>query len=292
MNWKPIEDAITGVTGDPFSVATFSSVGGGCISSAFHVSSGQRDFFIKLNTAALGGMFEAEFAGLEAMAATASIRVPRPVIMGESDGQAWFVMEYIEFGASHSKSQAEAGELLATMHRATAEKFGWQRDNTIGSTPQINCWQDSWIDFWREQRLGVQLRLAANNGYGGKLQARGERLLASVDQLIDHAPMASLLHGDLWGGNIGYDSDGRPVIFDPAVYYGDREADIAMTELFGGFGRDFYAAYQVTWPLDQAYKVRKKLYNLYHVLNHLNLFGSGYRGQAEGLIEQLLSEIH
>ncbi|OOY41228.1 hypothetical protein BOV91_12580, partial [Solemya velum gill symbiont] len=166
------------------------------------------------------------------------------------------------------------------MHRKTADAFGWNLDNTIGSTPQLNDWNKSWINFWREQRLGYQLQLA---GHQGSLQRQGEKLLESFHLLIDHAPQPSLLHGDLWGGNIGYDDSGNPVIFDPALYFGDREADIAMTELFGGFGREFYAAYNAAWPLDAGYPIRKKLYNLYHILNHLNLFGSGYLGQAEGM---------
>jgi protein-ribulosamine 3-kinase len=232
-------------------------------------------------------MFEAEMVALQEMVATGAIRVPRPLCTGKSGGSSWLVLEYIEFGGGAGKSQALAGEQLAQMHRKTADAFGWNHDNTIGSTPQINDWNNSWIDFWRDQRLGYQLQLA---GHQGCLQGQGEKLLESFHLLIDHAPQPSLLHGDLWGGNIGYDDSGNPFIFDPALYYGDREADIAMTELFGGFGREFYAAYNASWPLDAGYVVRKKLYNLYHILNHFNLFGSGYLGQAEGMIDSLLAE--
>jgi fructosamine-3-kinase len=177
------------------------------------------------------------------------------------------------------------------MHRTARDHFGWDRDNTIGSTPQHNAPCGEWVTFWREHRLGFQLDLAARQGYGGRLQKLGERLLADLTGLIDHDPRPSLLHGDLWGGNIGYDREGNPVIFDPAVYYGDREADLAMTELFGGFGSGFYAAYEEAWPLDPGYSVRKTLYNLYHILNHLNLFGSGYLGQAQTMTERLLAEL-
>jgi len=164
-------------------------------------------------------------------------------------------------------------------------------NNHIGATPQSNDWQYSWSDFWREQRLGYQLDLAASNGYGGKLQTLGKQLLMRFPSLIDHAPVPSLIHGDLWGGNMSFDSNAQPVIYDPATYYGDREAEIAMTELFGGFSADFYAAYQDAWPLDQGYAARKTLYNLYHILNHLNLFGGGYLGQAQGMMERLLAEV-
>jgi fructosamine-3-kinase len=225
------------------------------------------------------------------MAETETIRVPRPLCSGLTSNQAYLVMEYIEMGHAGRESRGIAGRQLAEMHRAGWHEFGWHRDNTIGSTPQPNTPSSSWVDFWRENRLGFQLRLAARNGYGGSLQRGGERLLESFHHLIDHDPKPSLLHGDLWGGNIAYDQEGQPVIFDPAVYYGDREADLAMTELFGGFSNAFYDAYREAWPLAPGYTTRKTLYNLYHVLNHLNLFGGGYLGQASSMIDRLLAEI-
>lgn len=264
-------------------------MGGGCINQAVLIGDGVRSFFVKLNAASLFSMFEAEAAGLEELLAADSIRVPGPVCAGSGDGTAWLVLEYIHMGGNSDPGLA--GEQLAHMHRKQADAFGWRMDNTIGSTPQPNGWMPDWIDFWREHRLGFQLELAARKGYAGALQAEGEKLLGCFDRLIDHDPLPSLLHGDLWGGNIGYDERGNPVIFDPAVYYGDREADVAMTELFGGFGRAFYDAYNAVWPLDSGYAVRKGLYNLYHILNHLNLFGGGYAGQAHGMIGRLLAEI-
>jgi fructosamine-3-kinase len=178
------------------------------------------------------------------------------------------------------------------MHRQAQPYFGWRRDNTIGSTLQLNSSSDDWLTFWREQRLGFQLKLAANNGYGGSLQAKGERLCSDMAVFFEHySPHPSLLHGDLWAGNAAVDKQGRPVVFDPACYYGDREADLAMTELFGGFSPDFYSAYQAEWPLDHGYSLRKTFYNLYHSLNHLNLFGGGYLRQAESMMAQLLAEI-
>ncbi|MGB8408842.1 MAG: fructosamine kinase family protein, partial [Gallionella sp.] len=169
-------------------------------------------------------------------------------------------------------------------------RFGFDHDNFIGTTPQPNGWKNNWIDFWRENRLGFQLRLAAQNGYGGQLQDLGVRLLDALPVFFNsYTPQPSLLHGDLWGGNHAYLPDGTPVIFDPATYYGDRECDLAMTELFGGYSAEFYAAYRAAYPPDAGYAVRRDLYNLYHVLNHANLFGGGYARQAEQMMQKLLA---
>lgn len=184
------------------------------------------------------------------------------------------------------------GHQLAALHRQPRPYFGWHRDNAIGSTPQLNGRHDDWIEFWRERRLGFQLDLAGRNGHCGSLQRQGEQLRARLAGLFEgYRPTPALLHGDLWSGNAASIADGQPVIFDPAVYYGDREADLAMTELFGGFPERFYAAYREALPLEAGYASRRTLYNLYHALNHLNLFGSGYRAQAEGMIAQLLAEL-
>jgi len=288
-DWQEIGRRIAAVTGEPFNPRPPSPVGGGCINRTVRLEDARRRFFVKLNTASLLPMFEAEAAGLDELAAAKAIRVPRPVCSGIAGSDAYLVLEYLPFGSSGDA--ALAGEQLAALHRRGADRFGWQQDNTIGATPQSNRRHADWVDFWREERLGFQLRLAAENGHRGGLQRRGELLLGLFPALIDHRPVPSLLHGDLWGGNIGYLEDGTPVIFDPAVYYGDREADLAMTELFGGFGNRFYAAYQAAWSLDPGYRTRKTLYNLYHILNHLNLFGGGYGSQATGMIDRLLAEL-
>ncbi len=289
-DWQAIAARIGEMTGEGFAPARPRSLGGGCINAAVKLSEGSRSYFVKTNRVGSLDMFEAEAEGLREMAATGTIRVPRPLCTGIAGGSAYLVMEYLDMGRAGASGAALAGRRLADMHRHTGDRFGWRRDNTIGSTPQRNSPLDDWVAFWRDQRLGFQLRLAAQNGFGGRLQTLGERLMDSFHVLIDHAPQPSLLHGDLWGGNLGYDAQGDPVIYDPAVYYGDREADIAMTELFGGFSGAFYAAYREAWPLDVGYGTRKTLYNLYHVLNHLNLFGGGYLGQAEGMIKRLLIE--
>jgi fructosamine-3-kinase len=288
--WETIAAAISEATGERFSVERQQSVGGGCINSAYCVSEGERSYFVKLNRADGLAMFEAEADGLRALKAPAAIKVPEPVATGVAAGQAYIAMEDVSLGGSGSA--ARLGRELAELHRTTQSRFGWFRDNTIGSTPQYNTEEGDWISFWREQRLGAQLAMAARNGHGGPLQKLGEELMERFPALFtDYSPEASLLHGDLWSGNYAYTRSGDPVIFDPAVYFGDREADIAMTELFGGFGGDFYAAYEEAWPLDPGYRVRKSLYNLYHILNHFNMFGGGYGEQSIGIMKRLLSEL-
>jgi fructosamine-3-kinase len=290
-SWRTIAHYIEQATGESFEPRPPTDIGGGCINTAVKLSDGQRSFFVKLNAADLFDMFAAEAEGLGEIAQTRSIRVPEPICHGTVDGKAFLVMEYIDMGRPRGTAAEEAGRRLAALHQTRREQFGWHRDNTIGSTHQSNASDADWIEFWRKQRLEFQLRLAARNGYGGSLQSGGEKLMARFPALIDHNPIPSLLHGDLWGGNLSYDRDGKPVIYDPAVYFGDREADLAMTELFGGFPGHFYAAYNEAWPLDAGYDSRKTLYNLYHILNHANMFGGGYVRQAQGMIDRLLAEI-
>ncbi len=235
-------------------------------------------------------MFAAEAAGLREILDSGSVTAPRPICHGSLEGRAFLVLEYVPFGPGNAPDLL--GRQLAQMHRHSWGSYGWWRDNTIGSTPQINTPCSDWVEFWRERRLGYQLRLAGEGGYRGNLQRNGERLLELFPALFSgYTPAISLLHGDLWSGNAGVAAAGHTVIFDPAVYYGDREADIAMTELFGGFPARFYSAYVEQWPLDDGYLVRRDLYNLYHVLNHLNLFGGGYLRQAEQMLERLLGEL-
>ena len=201
-------------------------------------------------------------------------------------------MEYFQSGGGNSGAAKDFGQQLARMHHQTSEQFGWHRDNTIGSTPQPNTPSDNWLEFWREHRLGYQLELAKQRGGQGSLLRKGEELMQMMPNLFtDYQPIPALLHGDLWSGNYAVTQEGEPIIFDPAVYYGDREADMAMTELFGGFPQRFYAAYNEIWPLDGGYQVRKTFYNLYHILNHFNMFGGGYAAQAERMTELVLSEL-
>ncbi len=282
--WRELAERIASVTGGPAPDAVAKGAAGGCINQAVILGSASRRFFVKLNRASRVEMFAAEQLGLEALAASGAIRVPTPICHGCSGERSYLVLEYLELGGSGD--EARAGEALAQLHRCHAPRFGWQRDNTIGSTPQPNGWLAGWIDFWRQRRLGYQLQLA-----GGVLEARGQRLLQQLPALLTHHPRPTLLHGDLWGGNLAYTPQREPVIYDPAVYYGDPETDLAMTELFGGFSPRFYAAYRQINPIDPGYQVRKLLYNLYHVLNHYNLFGGGYYQHSLAIIERLLVEI-
>lgn len=247
-------------------------------------------YFVKTAAASRLSMFEAEAAGVELLAAARCVRTPRAIATDVEGDVAWICLEHVQLRPRTPESDARLGLQLAELHGVTHELYGWERDNTIGPTPQVNAWSSDWAAFWSDARLRPQLALAASNGYRGRLQADGERLRGRIrDFFRTYTPAPSLLHGDLWSGNAATDDGGAPVIYDPAVYYGDRESDVAMTELFGGFAPDFYAAYRDAWPLDAGYETRRDLYNLYHVLNHLNLFGRSYLGQAERLIGRLLS---
>jgi fructosamine-3-kinase len=264
-------------------------VGGGCIHRAFRATDGGRSWFVKVNDASRADLFAAEADGLSALA-QGPLRVPQVICCGETGERSFLVLEWLNLNAGAPRDYAKLGEQLARLHALAGPHYGWPRDNYIGSTPQSNAADASWPRFFCTARLAPQLALARRNGHA-RLYAKGEKLLQALPQLFGgHAPQPSLLHGDLWGGNAAFLAEGTPVIFDPAAYYGDREADLAMTELFGGFPEDFYAAYRAFAPLDSGYRVRKTLYNLYHVLNHANLFGGGYAAQAEKIMDLLSAE--
>jgi protein-ribulosamine 3-kinase len=267
-------------------------VSGGSINTCYCWQTAAGAMFVKVGPLDSSAPFAAEAAGLAALAAARALRVPQVLACGHTDDAAFLALEWIEAAPAGATSERRLGEGLAALHAVAAQRFGWERDNTIGRTLQLNGWTDDWAEFFRERRLRPQLELAAHNGFGALLTAHGERLLESLPALLrDHAPAASLLHGDLWGGNWLAAESGEPVIFDPAVYYGDREADLGMTRLFGGFGGAFYRAYEGLAPLPPGAAVRSELYNLYHVLNHANLFGGGYARQARTMIDRLLAEV-
>jgi fructosamine-3-kinase len=279
-------------TGQDLSKHRLTRVGGGDINSAFQIKTQQINWFMKLNQASLAPMFTAEAAGLAEIESLQQVRVPKVILSGTHENQAYLLLEFIELGPLRSISAGKFGEQLARLHQMPQTYFGWSIDNTIGSTPQYNQQYTDWPTFWQQQRLGKQLEFAEKHGFKGELQQKGQTLLSQIPAFFTtYKPHPSLLHGDLWGGNVACDSFSNPVMFDPACYYGDRETDIAMTELFGGFSQEFYDAYQSTYPLDSGYKTRKSLYNLYHILNHLNLFGSGYLSQAHHLMDSLLSAL-
>ncbi len=285
-DWEPIRAALHNA-GVDVEGAEPRPVAGGDISAAWRLDGAAGSVFLKTGPASSYEMFAAEAEGLSELAQANAVRVPAVIALGEHRDSAFVALEWLRFESVDRASERRLGEQLAALHRTTKPRYGWHRDNTIGLTPQNNAWSDSWVDFFREHRLGYQLELAVGNGFTGALQTEGARLLKRLPVFFEHyTPVASLLHGDLWGGNWA-SCDGQPVIFDPAVYYGDRETDLAMTRLFGGFGKAFYDAYESSWPLQPGHRQRSDLYQLYHVLNHLNLFGSGYLGRALALIEGL-----
>lgn len=286
--WDAIAAQIAAGTGARPGDLRSTALAGGSINRAFLLRTDAGEFFVKLNRAGRADMFEAEAEGLREIAATHSVRVPQPLCAGGDETHCWLVLERLPL--RRQGDWPALGEALAALHRHGAGTFGWHRDNTIGATLQPNRPGNDWITFFREQRLGHQFRLAAGNGYRS-LAAGADRLLERLPALFPgYRPAPSLLHGDLWSGNAAFLPGGTGVIYDPAVYYGDREADIAMTELFGGFPASFYQAYQAAWALDPGYRLRKRLYNLYHQLNHLNLFGAGYLAACEDAIARLLAE--
>jgi fructosamine-3-kinase len=288
---------ISGATGHPFRVEAVYPVAGGSRWRTLRIDSADGAMparvFAKVGAAEVGEVFEAERDGLELLrGAKSALRIPRVLACGKVSQESVLILEWIDLKPLEAASGAAFGRSLAGLHRSTAERFGLQRDNFIGATVQVNRQENDWVTFWQHHRLLYQLRLAQKNRYPSRLIDRGERLVADCGAFFQsYRPVASLLHGDTWAGNAAADAAGTPVAFDPAAYYGDREADVAMTELFGGYPGDFYAAYRNDWPLDAGYATRKQLYNLYHILNHANLFAGDYVRHAERMIEALLAEI-
>lgn len=258
-------------------------LGRGSFGATLRVDAGAAHYFLKLGTAT--HPFDAEAQALAAIAATRTLRAPRPLAHGVSAGQGYLLLEWIDLaddGDWHA-----AGERLAALHAVEASDYGWPRDNAIGASPQRNAPCAGWAEFWRERRLRPQFALARAKGLS-ELAVLEQRACAASDALLTgHAPAASLLHGDLWRGNLAFDRHGAPVVFDPASYHGDAETDLAMTRLFGGFPATFFAAYSGARPPRAGVEPRQRLYQLYHVLNHANLFGGGYVAQARALIEAL-----
>jgi protein-ribulosamine 3-kinase len=286
-----LSSVIRGETQRTFEVCGATSVHGGSINESFRLEGTNGEcYFLKLNEARHHPIFVAEVAGLRAIGATNTLRVPQPIAHGVVGEQSYLVLEYLELAPQGDAKLL--GEQLAELHRCKAKAYGFVQDNFIGTTPQPNTWDSNWIDFWRKQRLGFQLQLAATKGGDTEMLSLGEKLMDALPAFFDgYTPQPSLLHGDLWSGNHAFTELGAPTIFDPAAYYGDRECDLAMTELFGGFPEKFYTAYRASWPLDEGYSSRRDLYNLYHILNHANLFGEQYAGRAKIMMQGLLARL-
>jgi len=291
-DWSQILEKINIELKSDYVFASASSIAGGDINDAYHLKTQLNNqdvsFFVKSNHSSQLSMFEAEAASLKLFNQVKELATPKPICLGIDRNNAFLVMTYLAL--TSRGEQYQLGQAIAQMHRIKADHYGWEINNTIGATPQFNQSMDNWLDFWIEQRYQPQLKLLKEKGrLSHSLKSKMEKLMNHLDQyFINHQPSASLLHGDLWGGNFAFDASGKPAIYDPALYFGDRETDIAMTELFGGFNRDFYRGYQETYPLADSYKIRKPVYNLYHILNHANLFGGSYIMQAEQMAEQLI----
>ena len=282
-----LEEAISTATGSPFKQSGASSIGGGCINQANRITGTDgRVFFVKFNQPSFAPFFQAEAQALKEIRETKTVQTPAVIAHGLAKEEAYLVLEFITEGSSSPKGQAQLGAQLAKMHRIQKPFFGWKLDNCIGATPQPNPSSENWPEFYRDQRLAHQFNLAAQKG---RRFEGSDALLEKIESFFEsYHPHPSLVHGDLWGGNAGYDSNGSPFIFDPASYYGDRETDLAFTYMFGGFSSSFYKAYEQEFPLDRGFQVRKILYNLYHELNHFNLFGGGYASSAQSSIDNLL----
>ena len=289
---RALAAAVVAVAGEGLEVVASRPVGGGCISEGWWVDlSDGSSLFVKINATAAADLFECEAAGLRALAAVGAIRVPERACAGRLGRERYLAMEAIKEGEPGREFFAGFGRALAELHRRSIhDRFGFEHDNYIGATLQPNRWCADWTDFFGRQRLGHQLALARQAARSSPtLDRLADRLLERLGEWLDlPEEPACLLHGDLWSGNYLVDPASEPVLIDPACYYGHREADLAMTLLFGGFGPDFYAAYQEAWPLPAGSSERLEIYKLYHLLNHLNLFGGSYRGQCESLLERLV----
>ena len=267
---------------------------GGDTHRSYHVKSnglinGQPSVFVKVNDESQSSVLKSEFESLELFQNNKTSSYPKPLLFNCDTNNCYLVMSFHNLHSLNKHSSAELGKLLAKQHQITSQKFGLDQDNYIGLTLQTNTQSKIWIDFYREQRIGFQLELAIKNGLDSELVKRIVKIQNSLDKyFVGYEPVPSLLHGDLWSGNAGFDQvSAKSFLYDPAPYFGDRETDIAMTELFGRFPESFYQAYQQAYPLHQDYEKRKPLYNLYHALNHFNLFGRGYTNMISWLIQQL-----
>lgn len=290
IDWPRLVQKLAGQLALPLSCVESAPLPGGDINLAFRLDCGSYRFFVKLNQACRESMFVAEREGLEALGNSHAIRVPEVYLTGTDGDHAYIVMEYIDLGGAVDHDRL--AQALAAMHGPVQPRFGFHCDNAIGSTAQINRPGPDWVEFWREQRLEFQLEVARRNGIPAKLIDRGSRLAGHLAEFFTtYRPQASLLHGDLWRGNWGFDNAGNPVVYDPACYYGDHEADLAMMELFGSPGARFFAGYRERFPIDAGYAERRDLYNLYHLLNHANLFGGSYVVQAQQVTDRLLAQL-
>jgi len=290
---EQVEAALGDALDGPVHIEKTRPVGGGCISSAARLGTSRGTWFVKWNASPLPEMFSREAEALCAMRASGtSLAIPEPVAWQDAAGgePGFLVTSWLEPGRRQAGFEEALGRGLAELHRAGAERFGFDHDNYCGATTQPNGWLGRWPDFYRERRLGHQLRLAVDAGRVSRGERRHyERLLGRLDDLVGgDGERPALIHGDLWGGNLHVASDGSPAIIDPAAYYAHREAEAGMMLLFGGFGPRVFDAYEEAWPLPAGWRERVPLYTLYHLMNHLNLFGGGYGAQALSVVRRFV----
>jgi fructosamine-3-kinase len=264
-------------------VVSSSPVGGGCINNGARIkTTSGPSFFLKTNRNAPADMFACEAQGLEALRVEDGPRVPRAFLWGRE----FLLLEDLAPAPKQKGYWQDFGHQLAALHNHTNDRFGFDQDNYIGSTSQPNPWTEDSFDFFAQHRLGYQAQLAAKRGLLSSAEAdQVAQLAGRLPELVPAQP-ASLIHGDLWGGNAITGSEGEPALIDPAAHYGWAEAELGMTTLFGGFSNEFYQAYEEVRPLEPGWRDRLKIYNLYHLLNHLNLFGRGYYGQVMGIVRK------
>ncbi|MFO7869723.1 MAG: fructosamine kinase family protein [Bacteroidales bacterium] len=266
-------------------ITNIQTVGGGCIADTYKISTTNQSLFIKCGNLP-SDMLIKEGHGLQELALAKSIHIPKVIDVTED----FLLLEYIEQGIRDTHFFAEFGASLANMHTYTSETCGFYEDNYLGYSYQKNTLSTNWVDFYVNNRLFFQIELMKQKNLEC---SELERLLHSAEKNIRNVLSTgdstfSLLHGDLWGGNYMITHNGKPCLIDPAVYYGNREADLAMTKLFGGFTAEFYEAYMKTYPLPAGYKKREPLYTLYHIMNHYTLFGGGYYSHALSIIQKYL----
>lgn len=290
--WNDLEQDLRSKTGEKAAISEKTTLSGGDINQAFRIQFGGQNYFCKFNSHIPHDFFLVEARALDMMLLVNKIHCPKPITVGTSGRFHYLVLQYIPL---QSTGNIEClGRQLAQFHKASINHnpvkgyYGFDGNNYIGTTPQQNKPTVNWCDFWIEQRIKPQLRIAKSSGYTRQLVKNSSALYRGIhDILVVHQPVSVMVHGDLWSGNKSFDENGDPVIYDPALYFGDREVDLALSELFGGFGRGFYRSYDECWALPPGQPQRKDLYNLYHLLNHLNLFGAAYLEGCRRIIDAL-----
>ncbi len=286
-----ITDYVVDHLGHDYQYARLRRSGAGCINETWELyAEGQRSLFVKIGRKGFSSMYQREFEALIELRKAQKFHVPEPMITGLLEDEcALLVMEFIPLTPVRRSSESALGEALAEMHSIVSAEYGLTEDNYIGRSMQQNGWSDNWWQFFCEKRLSYQLGVAVESGIHQELASQIQGIIQRApDFFASHHPSASMLHGDLWSGNVSTDSHGMPVIYDPALYYGDPETDIAMSQMFGALGLGVYEAYYGNISSVEGVELRRPLYDLYHWLNHFNLFGVTYLGQINRVVKQLL----